>query len=137
MQRRRSREVGLHLGLRAKSLERVPLSSQVPGLAMQRQRFLEQAARAHIVALARGQGASPKERIRAHGRPGVCICFQCVLQRPSTLGRVSSNLEDVLAVAMAKDPRKRFPSAMSFAQAFIAARRGKPAALSVPDNAWT
>ena len=58
-------------------------------------------------------------------------------QRPSMLGRVSSNIEDVLAVAMAKDPRKRFPSAMSFAQAFIAARRGKPAALSVPDNAWT
>src|SRR3569623_1240266 len=57
--------------------------------------------------------------------------------RPSMLGRVSSNIEDVLAVAMAKDPRKRFPSAMSFAQAFIAARRGKPAALSVPDNAWT
>ncbi|HSN28350.1 MAG TPA: serine/threonine-protein kinase, partial [Kofleriaceae bacterium] len=58
-------------------------------------------------------------------------------QRPSALGRVSSNLEDVLAVAMAKDPRKRFPSAVSFAQAFIAARRGRPAALSVPDNAWT
>ncbi len=58
-------------------------------------------------------------------------------QRPSALGRVSTSIEDVLAVAMAKDPRKRFPSAMSFAQAFIAARRGRPAALSVPDNAWS
>ena len=58
-------------------------------------------------------------------------------QRPSMLGRVSGPIEDVLAVAMAKDPRKRFPSALSFAQAFIAARRGKPVALSVPDNAWT
>ncbi|MBV8760254.1 MAG: serine/threonine protein kinase [Deltaproteobacteria bacterium] len=58
-------------------------------------------------------------------------------QRPSMLGRVSGPIEDVLAVAMAKDPRKRFPSALSFAQAFIAARRGKPMSLSVPDNAWT
>ena len=57
-------------------------------------------------------------------------------QRPSTLGRVSSVIDDVLAVAMAKDPRKRFPSALSFAQAFVAARRGKPLAIAVPDNAW-
>jgi eukaryotic-like serine/threonine-protein kinase len=56
--------------------------------------------------------------------------------RPSTLGRVSSAIEDVLAVAMAKDPRRRFPSAMSFAQAFIAARRGRPVTAEVPDNAW-
>ena len=58
-------------------------------------------------------------------------------QRPSMLGRVSSTIEDVLAVAMAKDPRKRFVSALSFAQAFIAARRGKPMAIAVPDNPWT
>jgi serine/threonine-protein kinase len=57
-------------------------------------------------------------------------------QRPSTLGRVSSGIDDVLAVAMAKDPRKRFPSALSFAQAFIAARRGRPLAIAVPDGAW-
>jgi len=49
---------------------------------------------------------------------------------------VSSAIEDVLAVAMAKDARKRFPSAVAFAQAFIAARRGKPMQLDVPDNAW-
>ncbi len=57
--------------------------------------------------------------------------------RPSTLGRVSISVEDVLAVAMAKDPRRRFPSAISFTQAFIAARRGKPVAIEPPDNAWT
>ena len=57
-------------------------------------------------------------------------------QRPSTLGRVSSAIDDVLAVAMAKEPRKRFPSALLFAQAFIAARRGKALAIAVPDNAW-
>jgi len=57
--------------------------------------------------------------------------------RPSALGRVSISIEDVLAVAMAKDPRRRFPSAMSFAQAFIAARRGKPVELAVPERAWT
>jgi serine/threonine-protein kinase len=57
-------------------------------------------------------------------------------QRPSTLGRVSSAIDDVLAVAMAKEPRRRFPSALLFAQAFIAARRGKALAIAVPDNAW-
>jgi eukaryotic-like serine/threonine-protein kinase len=58
-------------------------------------------------------------------------------QRPSMLGRVSGPIEEVLAVAMAKDPRKRFPSALSFAQAFIAARRGRPLSIAVPDNPWT
>ena len=56
--------------------------------------------------------------------------------RPSTLGGASTALDDVLAVAMAKDPRRRFPAALSFAQAFIAARRGKPVALDVPPDAW-
>jgi eukaryotic-like serine/threonine-protein kinase len=57
--------------------------------------------------------------------------------RPGLLGRVPSALEDVLAVAMAKDPRRRFPSAMSFVQAFVAARRGRPLTLDPPNNAWT
>ena len=57
--------------------------------------------------------------------------------RPSALGRVSTAIDDVLAVAMAKDPRRRFPSALSFAQAFIAARRGRPIAIEPPPNAWT
>jgi serine/threonine protein kinase len=56
--------------------------------------------------------------------------------RPSMLGRISPSIEDALAVAMAKDPRRRFPSAMSFAQALIAARRGKALAIEVPENAW-
>ena len=49
---------------------------------------------------------------------------------------MSIAVEDVLAVAMAKDPRKRFPSALAFAQAFIAARRNRSVPLDVPDNAW-
>jgi serine/threonine-protein kinase len=57
--------------------------------------------------------------------------------RPSLLGRLSQPVEDVLAIAMAKDPRRRFPSALSFAQAFVAARRGKAIALEPPDNAWS
>ncbi|MDB4962437.1 MAG: serine/threonine protein kinase [Myxococcales bacterium] len=57
--------------------------------------------------------------------------------RPGLLGRVSTQIEDVLAVAMAKDPRRRFSSAVSFAQAFIAARRGRPLAIDPPPNAWT
>ena len=56
--------------------------------------------------------------------------------RPSALGRVSRTVEDVLAIAMAKDPRRRFSSALSFAQALIAARRGKPLALTAPEDAW-
>lgn len=57
--------------------------------------------------------------------------------RPGALGRVSRAIEDVLAVAMAKDPRRRFPSAISFAQAFVSARRGRLVSFDVPLNAWT
>jgi serine/threonine-protein kinase len=57
--------------------------------------------------------------------------------RPGLLARVPTALEDVLAVAMAKDPRRRFPSALSFAQAFIAARRGRTIAIDPPPHAWT
>jgi serine/threonine-protein kinase len=57
--------------------------------------------------------------------------------RPSLLGRVPTPVEDVLAIAMAKDPRRRFPSAMVFAQAFITARRGRTVAIDPPPNAWT
>jgi serine/threonine-protein kinase len=68
------------------------------------------------------------------------LVYQVVHQppvRPGLLGKVSTELDDVLAVAMAKDPRRRFPSALSFAQAFSAARRGKPVAIETPPNAWT
>jgi hypothetical protein len=57
--------------------------------------------------------------------------------RPSLLGRVPNAIEDVLAIAMAKDPRRRFPSALSFAQAFVAARRGRPVGIEPPSSAWT
>jgi eukaryotic-like serine/threonine-protein kinase len=56
--------------------------------------------------------------------------------RPNLLGRVPKPIEDVLAVAMAKEPRRRFPTARAFAQAFIAARRGQPVAIDPPPNAW-
>jgi hypothetical protein len=57
--------------------------------------------------------------------------------RPSALGRVSPVIEDVLAIAMAKDPRRRFASAHAFAAAFIAARRGRPAPIEPPADAWS
>jgi serine/threonine-protein kinase len=57
--------------------------------------------------------------------------------RPGALGRVSPLIEDVLAIAMAKDPRRRFASAQAFAQAFIAARRGRRVAAEPPPNAWS
>jgi hypothetical protein len=46
-------------------------------------------------------------------------------------------IEDVLAIAMAKDPRRRFASAHAFAAAFIAARRGRPTPIEPPPNAWS
>ncbi len=58
--------------------------------------------------------------------------------RPRALGRVSPLIEDVLAIAMAKDPRRRFSSAPAFVRAFIAARRGRPVAIEPPpQDAWT
>jgi hypothetical protein len=57
--------------------------------------------------------------------------------RPADLGRVSPLVEDVLAIAMAKDPRRRFPSALAFAKAFVAARRGRPVEIETPPNPWT
>ena len=59
--------------------------------------------------------------------------------RPSLLGRVPTAVEDVLALAMAKDPRRRFPSAISFARAFVTARRGRTSRVDgdPPPNAWT
>jgi serine/threonine-protein kinase len=57
--------------------------------------------------------------------------------RPSLLGRIPTAIEDVLAIAMAKDPRKRFSSALSFAQAFVAARRGRLVSVDPPPNAWS
>jgi serine/threonine-protein kinase len=56
--------------------------------------------------------------------------------RPGSLGRVSPLIEDVLALAMAKDPQRRFASAQQFANAFIAARRGRAVELDPPANAW-
>ncbi len=56
--------------------------------------------------------------------------------RPSLLGRMPRGIDDVLAVAMAKDPRRRFSSAMSFAQAFVTLRRARPLVLDAPLDAW-
>jgi len=57
--------------------------------------------------------------------------------RPSALGRVSLLVEDVLAIVLAKDPHRRFPSAQAFAQAFLAARRGYPVGIAPPPDAWS
>ena len=54
--------------------------------------------------------------------------------RPSVLGRVSRRDRGRARVAMAKDPRRRFPSALSFAQAFVAARRGRVVTLDIPEQ---
>jgi hypothetical protein len=67
------------------------------------------------------------------------LVYQVVHQapeRPSSLGRVSIAVEQTLAIAMAKDPRRRFPSALSFAQALVAARRNRPLVIEPPPDAW-
>jgi serine/threonine-protein kinase len=56
--------------------------------------------------------------------------------RPSELANVPTEVEDVLAVALAKDPRKRFSSATTLARAFADARRGLPVGIEVPSSAW-
>ena len=56
--------------------------------------------------------------------------------RPSALVRVPANVEDILAIAMAKDPARRFGSALELARHLSAARDGRGSAMSVPDNAW-
>jgi hypothetical protein len=58
-------------------------------------------------------------------------------QRPSAFARISPALEDVLAVGLAKDPERRFPSATAFAQAVAAARKGKRVELELPRNPWS
>ncbi|MBL0214304.1 MAG: protein kinase [Myxococcales bacterium] len=68
------------------------------------------------------------------------LVYQVVHQpptRPSVLGKVSPQVEAVLAIAMAKDPRRRYPSALSFAHAFAAARRSGAPAIESPPNAWS
>jgi serine/threonine-protein kinase len=56
--------------------------------------------------------------------------------RPGTLARVSREVEDVLAVAMAKDPRQRFTSAKEFVEQLTAAANGEPPKVPPPVTAW-
>jgi serine/threonine-protein kinase len=57
--------------------------------------------------------------------------------RPGTLARMSREVEDVLAVAMAKDPRQRFASAKEFVEQLSAAASGQPPRVQPPAGAWT
>ncbi len=56
--------------------------------------------------------------------------------RPSLFGRVPTNVEEILAVAMAKDPRRRFASALEFVRHLFAARDGRALPLEPPHDAW-
>jgi serine/threonine-protein kinase len=62
----------------------------------------------------------------AHGSPA----------RPTTLAPVPRVVEDILAVAMAKDPTQRFTSARVFAESLSAAANGRPLRLQPPPEAW-
>ena len=57
--------------------------------------------------------------------------------RPGTLARMPDEVEDVLAVAMAKDPRQRFASAKEFVEQLSAAASGQPPKVQPPAGAWT
>jgi serine/threonine-protein kinase len=56
--------------------------------------------------------------------------------RPGTVARIPREVEDVLAVAMAKDPRRRFTSAKDFVEQLSAAVDGTPPRLEPPPDAW-
>jgi serine/threonine-protein kinase len=56
-------------------------------------------------------------------------------ERPSLFVALPGGVDDVLAVAMAKDPSQRFRSATEFVEYFERATRG-PVTIAVPNNAW-
>lgn len=56
--------------------------------------------------------------------------------RPGTLARIPQGVEDVLAVAMAKDPRKRFTSALEFVDRLGTAAQGLSVEVEAPPDAW-
>ncbi len=58
-------------------------------------------------------------------------------QRPGTFASLPRAIEDVLAVAMAKSPERRFSSANAFADAIAAARSGQPSPVVPPPEAWS
>jgi hypothetical protein len=66
------------------------------------------------------------------------LLFQVVNRpapRPSSFAEIPRAVEDVLAVAMAKDPRQRFETGLAFLEQLAAAATG-PVDLTVPANAW-
>jgi serine/threonine-protein kinase len=56
--------------------------------------------------------------------------------RPRALADVSPQIEDVLAVAMAKDPRRRFTSASEFVDQLVGAAAGRSSKREPPTDAW-
>jgi serine/threonine-protein kinase len=56
--------------------------------------------------------------------------------RPGAVAQVSREVEDVLAVAMAKDPRRRFTSATELVEQLAAAVQGGKSKLPPPPDAW-
>jgi serine/threonine protein kinase len=57
--------------------------------------------------------------------------------RPGKLAEVPREVEDVLAVAMAKEPRRRFASATEFVEQLAAAAGGRPTKMEPPAGAWS
>lgn len=56
--------------------------------------------------------------------------------RPGTLADIPRELEDVLAVAMAKDPQRRFQSAGEFVRRLAMAPGSRSVGLEPPSDAW-
>jgi serine/threonine-protein kinase len=57
--------------------------------------------------------------------------------RPGSVAQVPREIEDVLAVAMAKDPRRRFTSATELAEHLAGAIEGRKSKLAPPADAWS
>jgi len=56
--------------------------------------------------------------------------------RPGSLVKIPREVDDVLAVAMARDPRRRFQSATELVEQLTAAASGKVVRLDPPTDAW-
>jgi eukaryotic-like serine/threonine-protein kinase len=56
--------------------------------------------------------------------------------RPGAVAQVSREIEDVLAIAMAKDPLRRFTSATEFVEQLASAMEGRRPKLEPPTDAW-
>jgi serine/threonine-protein kinase len=78
-------------------------------------------------------------RVPHNGTEITALVFEIVRgapARPGTLAKVAPEVEDVLAIALAKEPERRFQSAREFADALAASAKGRRPKLVPPIEPW-